>query len=207
MDFTTAIEHCLDGNAVLFVGAGFSKGAKNRRGSALKTGKGLAEELCRQCGIPEMDLNYAASWYENQKGEDSLKKLLFDEFLVQSVSSDQIFIGTIPWSRIYTTNYDNVIETVYESNKLQITPVDLRDAVSKVKGDHLCVHINGYIKNIYNDNLRDTLRLTQESYDADSIVDSEWISLFRKDISLAKVVVFIGYMSKQFRFGPEKDFI
>ena len=193
MDFTTAIEHCLDGNAVLFVGAGFSKGAKNRRGSALKTGKGLAEELCRQCGIPEMDLNYAASWYENQKGEDSLKKLLFDEFLVQSVSSDQIFIGTIPWSRIYTTNYDNVIETVYESNKLQITPVDLRDAVSKVKGDHLCVHINGYIKNIYNDNLRDTLRLTQESYDADSIVDSEWISLFRKDISLAKVVVFIGY--------------
>ena len=45
MDLNEAIEYALDGESILFVGAGFSKGATNICGENFLAGKGLAGHL------------------------------------------------------------------------------------------------------------------------------------------------------------------
>lgn len=52
MDFNIALEHVIDGDAILFCGAGFSLGAINLRGTSLKSGHALAAHLAKLIGTP-----------------------------------------------------------------------------------------------------------------------------------------------------------
>ena len=49
MDVQQFIRHALDGNAILFTGAGFSWGAKNRVGTDIPSGEKLAAMLVLLC--------------------------------------------------------------------------------------------------------------------------------------------------------------
>ena len=73
MDYNRALEHVIDGNAVLFCGAGFSLQAKNLRGTSLKSGAALAGHLAKLIGSPlDSFLEDAAEEFAKKFGDDKL---------------------------------------------------------------------------------------------------------------------------------------
>jgi len=195
MDLDRALEHAIAGDALLFAGAGFSLGARNLRNSPFKTGSQLAAHLAELAGLPnDTSLEDAAEELAQRTGTDTLVKEIRQEFTAGEVTNAHIQISGIPWKRIYTTNYDNVLETAYHRSSRALAPVTLGDRIQDIpKNDTLCVHLNGYVERLTRDNLWSEIKLTDTSYLTASLSDSPWIVLFRQDLQLARAVFFVGY--------------
>ena len=198
MNWDAAIELALDGHAVLFVGAGFSRGAINRLDQPLKSAPELAKHLAAHGDLPDgTSLDDAAEEFVRANGEERLVQELKAEFSVTQVTAAHKQIATIPWRRIYTTNYDNVIETAYLGLGRHVRPVTL-SAQARLRRDNeateiLCVHLNGFIESLTRDTIGSELKLTDTSYLTASIDESAWATMFRQDLSLARAVFFVGY--------------
>ena len=198
MDIDAALELALDGHAVLFVGAGFSRGATNRLGEPLKSAPELASHLASHVGLPEGTvLDDASEEFMLTQGEERLAQEIKMEFTVTEITFAQRRIATIPWRRIYTTNYDNVLETAYLGLDRHLKPVTLSAEARLRRNERvpetLCVHLNGFVESLTRNNIGSELKLTDTSYLTASISDSPWSAMFRQDLSLARAVFFIGY--------------
>ena len=198
MDIHQAIIHALDGEAVLFLGSGFSVGAIKADTHTLNGAGTLAYDLQKECGIPETemttDLGQASEVFLKLKSEDELVDYLIKEFTVIDITSAQETIGAVRWKRIYTTNYDNVIELAYLKNKRSLKSVVLSQSVSTFKDkSDLCVHLNGRIDGLTIDKLDGEFKLTNKSYLTEEFRKSNWLTLFRLDLLAAKAIFFVGY--------------
>lgn len=196
MELSQAIEHALDGNAILFLGAGFSVGAQNLRDKPIMTGGQLASYLARIAGIEEDALlEDAAEEYMARFGKDRLIKELFNEFSARDVTKSHEIIAQVPWKALYTTNYDNVSEVAYTRVGKKLVSLTLDDNMKKTpRGDFThCVHINGYIQKLNRETLENEFKLTDLSYITASLADSPWMTKFRDDIRSSRAVFFVGY--------------
>ncbi len=195
MEFERALEHLLDGDAILFIGAGFSSGAKNLRGEEIKTGRELAVHFARATELPDSTpLDDASEEFQLKHGEDSLISELQQEFTAMSIGEYHRAIASLPWRRVYTTNYDNVLETAYRDNSRLLTPVTPGDQIKNIPKAHtLCVHLNGYIERLTRETLGSEFKLTDVSYVSGSLFESPWVVLLRQDLRLARTVFFVGY--------------
>ncbi len=158
MDLREAIEYAIDGDAILFVGSGFSRSSLNVEGNHLFTGSQLSKFLGDACGLSdEADLNDVADLYVTQHGSTSLVNLLRRLFLVKEHAQEHTVYGRVPWKRIYTTNYDNTIELAFKGNGRPVVPLTIKENIQRVReASTQCVHINGYIdalsdQTIFND--------------------------------------------------------
>lgn len=196
MDIQEAIQHVLDGRAVLFTGAGFSFGAENIQGQPIPAGRALARRLLGDIGYNNLEggLDKASSAYLRRYSEKSLVELLIKEFSVQRVSPSHISVGALPWRRVYTTNYDKVIEHASREARVVRSSVEgtdsPRDHLSK---PNLVIHLNGDISRLTTDHLHSSFKLLSESYATDSFENSGWAFHFRNDIRTSSAVIFIGY--------------
>ena len=194
MELDQALEHALDGDAVLFAGAGYSRGAVNLRDAPLKTGGELAKHFSELVGLPqETALDEAAEEYAEELGPDSLISELQHEFMVRGVAQHHLFLANIPWRSIYTTNYDNVLETASKGIGKRLSPVTTTDDIRDMPTDHVVVHLNGFVDRLNRETLSADFRLTDTSYTATSLADSPWLVLFRQDLRFARAVFFVGY--------------
>lgn len=195
MTFDDALQFVLAGRAVLFTGAGFSRGAVNLRNTSFKTGLGLAAYLASLVGLPaDTALEDAAEWFQRNKGKDRLIEELQQEFTVKDVTQHQIDVLKQGWKRVYTTNYDNVAETAAARASKRLTPATLSDMIySLPRSGTLCVHLNGYIDRIKTDLFDAEIKLTDTSYLTQAVIDSQWAATLRQDLDAARAVVFIGY--------------
>lgn len=186
----------MDGNALLFLGSGFSVGARPVKGDTFLTGKGLAKYLSDECSLvpPSDDLSFASQRYRkkftDEKLVDELKKL----FTVSSVDENHQRFSEIPWKSIYTTNYDNVLERAFSDKKKKLVPVtlntDTREFTSK---KNVVVHINGYIESLTTEGLNESFKLTNTSYLTESFSKSNWSFLFRRALETCNAIIFVGY--------------
>jgi hypothetical protein len=120
----------LAGRALLFTGAGFSRGAINLRGTQFKTGRELAKHFANLTGLPEAtELEDAAEWFVNTLGKERLVEELQNEFTVKAVAPAHVDLLTYPWHRVYTTNYDNVAEAAAAQGGKRLTPCVLEDTI------------------------------------------------------------------------------
>lgn len=198
MELQQAINYALDGNALLFIGSGFSIGAKKASGEEFASAGPLAKRLCAECGIPDeeqtSDLGQASEIFQSLKSESELVDYLIKEFSAVDINTTQEIIGSVNWKRIYTTNYDNVMELAYGKNKRLITPVVLSQKPSDFKDKaSLCVHLNGRIDGLTIDKLNNEFKLTNISYLTEEFRKSDWLSLFRTDLLTASAIFFVGY--------------
>jgi hypothetical protein len=195
MDIVMAIQKALSGQALLFVGAGFSFGAINVGGAKFKTGRQLAKFLSKSCHIQETaDLDEAADIYVEAHDRTHLINLLKKEYTVKEVRPWHQTISSVDWQRIYTTNYDNILETCYAQNGKKLNPVTLSDKIRTIDtSSNLCVHLNGYIDRLNIETIMNEFKLTNTSYLTTTFLGSDWISLFRSDIKLASAIFFVGY--------------
>jgi hypothetical protein len=195
MNLETALEHAIDGNAILFTGSAFSEGAINLRNARFKRGRQLASYLSKKCKLPEgTHLEDAAEEYLAKFGEDALIEELQQEYTVKEVGNAQLQIAKIPWKRIYTTNYDNIMEVSFNKTSKRLTPVTMSDDIRSIpKNDPLCIHFNGFIDRLTRETLESEIKLTESSYLTADIVASQWAVLFRQDINTARSIFFVGY--------------
>lgn len=190
-----------NGKAILFVGAGFSKNGKNIIGNELP----LAKELSNLIGkIGEFDdgndLKYAADYFlnscclKNSKLTDKLIEKLKDIFTIKEPQDEHKWIMKVPWKRVYTTNYDDLVELAARSVGKRFETVDIDDPTEKYSTDLICVHLNGAVANLDETTINTKFKLSHSSYlSPESFTESNWNYIFRKDLELSSYIVFIGY--------------
>lgn len=205
---TQAIRYALDGKAMLFLGSGFSVGAKTWKGTSPITGKTLSKKLTDACGLEELPLEDAASEYQDAFGALELIKLLENEFTIKEVSSEHVAVMSLPWIRVYTTNYDLCAEIAYkEAHKdspNEMTSVVLSSRVSENMQRPVCVHLNGSMTNLNEDTLMSEFRLTESSYVDSSLKRTGWFRQFQEDLRVSKAIIIIGY-SMSFDWDIKKE--
>lgn len=196
MTLDDALDRSLGRTSVLFVGAGFSRTATNLRQLRMKTSAQLAEHLSSVLGMAEdgFDLPEAAEEFRRRLGDDALIEELRAEFTTTAVRDEHLALVRFPWRRIYTTNYDDVIEESCRRAGRQVTPVTTIDEPRQHRlTTLLSVHLNGFVHRLTRDSLGTELRLTEESYLTASLAPSPWAALLRQDVELAHSVLFVGY--------------
>jgi hypothetical protein len=103
-----------EGAAALFVGAGISRPA------GFVDWKTLLQEIAHDLGLDidrEADLVALAQFHVNSRqGRDRLNQLLVDEFVRDATLTDaHRLIAALPIQTVWTTNYDDLIETAFQS--------------------------------------------------------------------------------------------
>ena len=197
MEVEKAIEHALNGNAMLFLGAGFSYDAKNHLDRKLGAAKELSHELCKEMRVKEKDnLSQVSNYYikNNESNVIRLIEKLQDYFICNTYEPYHAIIADIEWLRVYTTNYDDVFEkAAREVNPSKnIRTKTLKDSTRNITKENAIIHLNGYIRNLTEDKLENEFKLTTKSYMVDEFLESEWCGLFKLDISNAGAIIFIG---------------
>lgn len=203
MELKNAIQYALEREAILFLGAGFSSGGKNKSGCEMKVGAALSYAICDDLKIPRSDnLTISASRYIE---DDSCKKGLteFIDFLEKELtctetSEDQDTILALPWKRIYTTNYDDIIEVSSKKQGIERESITITNAryTAGRNLEQAIIHINGYVKKLNKDNFYEEFKITDDNYNKDGLLQSSWRQLFEADLERAKAIVFIGYSLK-----------
>lgn len=197
--FKEIIEKINVGKAILFVGAGFSQHCINITGTTCPLADALAEKICTRGKIdpPSTDLNYTSEKYCHEGNNlNELISLLKDELTVSEVSEEVKTICTsVPWYKIYTTNYDNAVESCLPD----LLPLDLTDNVNNLQiQDKRCLHINGYIEKLTLQNLNNGFYLSDETSMADIFNSSPWSTVFKNDVDRCSCLIFIGYSLSDF---------
>ena len=199
MNLMDAINYALSGEAILFAGSGFSYGAKNINKKPFRVGDGLRDVIAEDCGSGKttQGLSVTAQYYIKKKSPQDLISLLKAEFSVYSIESWHNKLLSLPWKRIYTTNYDSVIEVAAKNNAKSITPIVLSNKLSEQNISNICVHLNGYIENLNLNTLNNEFKLIDTSYSCDALEGNEWFDLFKEDLLSSSAIIIVGY-SMQF---------
>jgi hypothetical protein len=142
MDIEEAFRHALDGDAILFLGAGFSLGARNNRDEKFPLANDLAHHLTDALGETEaVPLQIASELYVKSKGEVGLLDFLNQRLGVKTVAPHHRSFARPKWRRIYTTNYDAVFETAAHEEGRRIRPLVLTPRIppAKVSRPTVCI--------------------------------------------------------------------
>lgn len=199
------------GNALLFVGAGFSKDSLNidekkpplAADLSKKIGNLVVEALLDSLNEDERyeiannkNLMFTSDLYlNNVANKNNLIDLLKRNYTIKAPSPSQIDICKLTWRRIYTTNYDNAIELSLAAAGKSCTSLDLTDSPQNYRDTKdICVHINGKLDKIKEDDFINRIKLSTSSYlSAEQFLDSAWCKQFKRDVENSSAVVFIGY--------------
>jgi tetratricopeptide (TPR) repeat protein len=195
MDIEEAFRHALDGDAILFLGAGFSLGASNNRGDEFPLANDLSHHLMEALGETEpVQLQNASELYVKSKGEVGLLEFLNQHLGVRSVALHHKSFARPNWRRIYTTNYDSVFETAAREEGRRVRPLILSPQIpAPESGEIDCIHINGFLRWANAQNLNSTVILSETAYLTNRFVESPWAWLLRSDLEAARAVIFAGY--------------
>ena len=185
------------GNAVLITGAGFSLKCQNISGSYPPMAKQLSHIFSQYLNIENSDdLKYTSDMSMKYGDRSDILEILRQQYFLIETSDANKKICSIPWRRVYTTNYDNSVELAYLYNNKNIDSISLFDKTSDyIKNNkQVCVHINGSIQNAIEDDLDSKIKLTDSSYlSGDFFLSTEWRSIFNKDLDHCNAIVFVGY--------------
>lgn len=194
MDFEQAAGRVQLGRSLAFFGAGFSREAKNIRGRLLKDAGDLADQLAKAAGeVPGLSLKAAAQAYEDARAQPPLSDVIRQTFTTKEITSSQRKISTLPWSQIYTTNYDDVLERGIKETGGAPNSLLVSDPPPRAAGFRSVVHLHGFVDRMKDDEWEQTVVLTDVQYAADLLNRSNWPERFRADASYADSIFFFGY--------------
>lgn len=189
-----AIRSALNGEAIVFLGAGAAKAAKTSKGDCLPTGQELSDALAADCGLGGgYALDSITEHFLGARSETALINALRKHLTVATITPALTTLASLPWSRIWTTNYDDAFEQALNDRKVNHYSLTTGAETRNAQGNRLVLlHINGSLAKI-KQSLTPDFILTSQSYATQSFIDSEWSVIFRNDLQRAKAVIFIGY--------------
>lgn len=181
------------GKAILFCGAGASLDSIGFDCEELPAASPLLDKFNEFLGKKFSKLPIAASKVADASLQDFFR-IITDCFKVQAVSEDMKSIMSYPWSKVYSTNYDDSIEISCEKigkPKQTLTPADKPSAI--LPGKLPIVHLHGFVNHFRVDTIRDECILDYNSNVANRVYEGPWATELKNDISTADVIVFLGY--------------
>lgn len=185
------------GTSILFLGAGFSADATSVTDKEIKDVSGLITDLLSQIGISSAegyDLDSAAEEFQLQKGDQATALALHSNFRSKQVTHSQRIVVTQPWYRIYTSNYDDVVERICTEEYKPITTKEVNDKVeAPISNTTQLVHIYGNITRSSANEFKQTFLLTERQRDNSPFFTSAWMRRFHDDILTASSIVFVGF--------------
>lgn len=194
--YEQALSYALAGDAIFIVGAGFSLCATNSLGLPLMSGKELAEDLASKVGLAkDTPLDIVSQEYIDTIGEHSLAQYLKNQYEVEEFNECYNVFSKVKELKVYTTNYDNLLELVCKHNKKKIKSYNLSARINKVNKKNMVLHLNGSVEEL-EDGLPDNFYLTHLSYNQSPLYNSPWYPYIKDEIRSSKVVFVIGLSFK-----------
>lgn len=206
MNYTDALSYIKSGDALLFLGSGFSLGATTVTGDKLPSVTSLTSRMVESIndkldeskrikytdknGNPKVfNFSKISNFYSNNLGKKEFVSFLKSQFSVHNFTKTQSDIVNNPWLSIFTTNYDDIVEKISAR-----TPVSRNtNKISEVDESSSVIHVNGAIQSINYNNVNDELTLTNESYLKNKFATSGLGEALTSLIKEAKVIFFIGF--------------
>ena len=108
-----------DGNAILFLGAGASHGARHRTNGHVPSTSDLRDALSDRFlggNLKDRSLAEVAEYAKNESSLDEVQRLVYDLFEPLMPASFHHLIPSFRWHAIVTTNYDFIIERAYDAS-------------------------------------------------------------------------------------------
>lgn len=166
MELDDALRIARGGNALIFLGSGFSLGARDVKDREILSASKLADYFCDASKEPSgLSLPVAAAQYQKSVTKVKFSEEIKSRFSVGKTTPEQDVILTLPWVRSYTTNYDNIVELSTSASKKPFQPATLSSRPSPLDRTYRqCVHLNGYAPSAKPDSVNIDFRLTQASY-------------------------------------------
>lgn len=201
MDIQEAVNLARRGDAIAFLGSGFSFGAKNTEGDSIPSSTDLNKIISVRIGVgSDTDVQVAAELFEEEFGATELRRLILAKFSTKEVSPWHKIVMSVPWRRMYTTNYDDVAEFAAEQEKSRLVSVTINDAPDRQgAGLRVLVHLHGsvlpYTKN---QGAEGSFQLSAASYYASKFPSSAWAPTMRNDFNFSRAIFFIGYSLSDF---------
>ena len=152
--------------SILFLGSGFSLGATNIARGNPPNGSELRRHFIKLLKLP-LDTTYDLQVLTEEFAENDAKKLhaeLYRIFRVTALDGMQSTILSEPWRRIYTTNYDDAVETHRFETKTKPNAFDVSERVPNKLPNGAIVHLHGSIRLVTPENVRESLVLGETSY-------------------------------------------
>ena len=178
-------------NSVLFLGSGFSAGATSIANDKVPTGHPLKKLLVDALGEEENDLDLKSAADEFLSRTDlSLYELLYQTFTISELLPYQRNIIALPWARIYTTNYDDIVSQV-KGPKFPVFTFD--DARPRKLPSAFAVHLHGSIRRANEGNADGQLILNNKSYDVIARQHPGWFQEFQRDRRTFEACYFMGF--------------
>ncbi|MXS83608.1 SIR2 family protein [Nitrosomonas oligotropha] len=189
-----AIRSALNGDAVLFLGAGAAKAAHKLNGDCLPTGQELSDALAKDCGLNGgYSLDSITEHFLDARSETSLINALRKQLTVATIDPELTTLASLPWARIWTTNYDDAFEKALDSRKVSHYSLTTAAETRNAQGNKLLLlHINGSLAKLKQALTPDFI-VTSQSYATQSFLDSDWSVIFRNDLQRSKAIIFVGY--------------
>lgn len=180
--------------SILFLGAGFSKGALNIQGTELPLGIDLRNKFAKMLNVdPNSYYLHTLAEEINSRQDLNLYQILYELYTVKKLLRDQLDILTLPWRRIYTTNYDDAVEfSILKRNKKLIT-FDYHEDKPKKLPIGSVIHLHGSIRTTKQENILKQLVLNEQSYIRQQFEQSLWYSEFIRDLRFCDACYFVGY--------------
>jgi len=192
-NFNDALQKGGQGKAVLFCGAGASLDSIGFDCEELPSASPLLNKFNEFLDKKFSKLPIAASKVADASVQEYFR-IITDCFKVQAVSDDMKSIMSYPWSRVYSTNYDDSIEISCEhigKSKQTLTAADKPSDI--LPGKLPIVHLHGFVNHFRVDTIREECILDYNSNVANRVYEGPWAMELKNDMSTADIVVFLGY--------------
>ena len=171
-------------SSILFLGSGFSIGARNIANSTPPNGKGLRRHFIEQLKLPA-DTDYDLQVLSEEFAKHDSGKLrdeLYKIFRLTELTAGQTAVLNEPWRRIYSTNYDDAVELHRLKNQVPPNAYDVSEPIPNKLPHGAVVHLHGSIRLITPDNVMKSLVLGEASYVNQYVVRSRWYDQFQRDL-------------------------
>ena len=190
-----AVNAVWQGRSLLFVGSGFSKVALNFDDKELPLAGALSEHFAQLLDDDEGGtLDTMSGQFLDEHGPEKLCAELKRLFSVKTVQVEQKDILLAPWLRVYTTNYDDVVEVCLREHGQDPASLTRSSSIRDIPRDTpSVVHLNGFIRSVTSSNVTSEILLTDFQYLTNELRNSPWATRLRADIHSAKNVFFVGY--------------
>jgi hypothetical protein len=196
----TTIEEVLHrvsgGGAICFLGAGFSTEATDADGLQLPGTSKLQEEICKMIGVDRESggslTDLAEFCQARAEFAPKFRLLLVRRLTSTRPSANQQRLLAAPWRAIFTTNFDDVVESCVDANRLQ-TVRPQSDVNNIVVGRTPLYYLHGRARDLAETDVDPLIVVSETNYLELRSRNKPLHSAFLNELHCATQVVFIGY--------------
>lgn len=196
MTYEEALKYAIEGEAVFIIGSGFSIGAENQLSGDerhLMVGSQLARELAKLTDMDsDVQLDIVSQEYIDIYGERKLIEYLKEHYTVNKYEDYYKAFARIKNVRVYSTNYDDLLEKVFNESGNKVKGYNIETDIRKAQKDKMVMHLNGYIRDLQEDTLPESFKLSHLSYNNTKFFDTPWYAYLVDELHSAKAIFIIG---------------